>query len=245
MQHYLTIKEASQLTGKSDATVRRLLRRKLKSAYAEASQVIRQKKTPSGFVYTIDRAFLEREGWLPMQTPRQGAMQNQNPPTQNGQSAYADDQADDEETPETGAVTGSHPPMQTPRQEGGGVPSQPLVEALTGTIDVLRDQLAVKDSQLATRDRQIERLIEDRERTDILLGNLQNRIYALEAPPARRAGPITGQDGPSGAAGDTAEAGMDQVMEDAPESPQEPEHETQPRAGETTRRRGFWPFSRN
>lgn len=249
MQHYLTIKEASALTGKSDATVRRLLRRKLKSAYAEAMQVIRQTKTPSGFVYTMDRAFLEREGLLPTQPPRQGAMQNQNPPTQN----HADDQAVDENPAETAGVTGSHPPRQTPMQESRGVESGALVEALAGTIDVLKNQLAVKDGQLATRDRQIERLIEDRERTDILLGNLQNRIYALEAPPARRQRPITDQEEGTPADQDTEPAGPEpapttrvEVVEHAPDSPQEPGPEAPaPGAHGAAKRRGFWPFSRN
>ena len=249
MQEYITIKEAIELTGKSDATIRRLLRRKLKEdPDAEPGQMIRQEPRGSGFIYTVDKGLLESEGWLPMYPPKQAPTQNQDVHRQNADDDQVDDQADDEQTTETEGVVGSQPPTQ----EGRGVYSQPLFEALAGTIDVLKNQLQAKDDQLATRDQHIGRLIEDRERTDILLGNLQNRIYALEAPPKRAEQAVEVESAPE--SGDTdqdvepasAGAASAAAIHEAAEHPEHVDDEdSTAEAGETKKRRGIWPFSRN
>lgn len=65
MKQFITIKEAGALTGKADITIRRLIKRLLTQDKPEInqmiSQMISQKKTPSGYQYKINSEFLLKE----------------------------------------------------------------------------------------------------------------------------------------------------------------------------------------
>lgn len=58
-QDYLTVKEAAKLTGKSESTVRRLLRQITSQTGSRLpSQIIKKETTVAGFIYRIDKEFI-------------------------------------------------------------------------------------------------------------------------------------------------------------------------------------------
>ena len=58
---FITIREATELTGKADITIRRLIKDLIKQDNPEATHLIKQEKTGGGFVYKINGDFLLRE----------------------------------------------------------------------------------------------------------------------------------------------------------------------------------------
>jgi len=248
MKSFITIKEACLLTGKSEITIRRLIRHLLKHDQANAGPMIRHEKTPSGFVYTIDKELLaQKHLLLATQPPTQTLGHDQ-------ALAYADDTASeksDQAEPPSSPEFQQQPPGQSPSQPTRQNPpsayagDQPLVKALVDTIDVLKDQLGAKDHQLAVKDEQISALIKDRERSDVLLKNLQDRIYLLPPPdpsdeaPARSRGErvpqetvVVSQDNVVVHAETTSSSTSPQVP---PESDKPPAKPKAPRAGQGTR----------
>jgi hypothetical protein len=61
MNQFITIKQASTLTGKAEITIRRLIKRLNNQNRAESMQLIKQKKTSAGYQYQIDKAVLLKE----------------------------------------------------------------------------------------------------------------------------------------------------------------------------------------
>lgn len=55
---FITIKEATKITDKSDITIRRLIKHLLKQNDPQINQMIRQEKTKGGFIYKIRKDFL-------------------------------------------------------------------------------------------------------------------------------------------------------------------------------------------
>lgn len=55
---FITIREATQLTGKADITIRRLIKDLIKQNNPEATQMIRQEQTGGGFIYKISKDYL-------------------------------------------------------------------------------------------------------------------------------------------------------------------------------------------
>lgn len=197
MKSFITIKEATLLTGKSEITIRRLIRHVLKHDYADAGQMIRQEKTSSGFVYTIDKDLLAQKHLLLPTPPTTQTPGHEHPltspvSTPGPSSAYVDgqpaDQAEVHQATETPAQpedqgSGRSPShLRTHNPSSAYAGDQPLFKALATTIDVLKDQLTAKDHQLGVKDEQISALIKDRERSDVLLKNLQDGIYLLQRP---------------------------------------------------------------
>jgi len=60
-EDFITIREASELTGKSDKVIRGLIKDLLKQSNPEATDLIRQDKTGGGFIYKINKDFLLKE----------------------------------------------------------------------------------------------------------------------------------------------------------------------------------------
>lgn len=56
MNEFITIKEASQLTGKAEITIRRMI----KHLHKQDKAMIRRVKTPQGLQYTINRGFIAK-----------------------------------------------------------------------------------------------------------------------------------------------------------------------------------------
>ena len=224
MNEFITIKEAGKLTGKSEVTIRRLIKRALKSEYAEADQLITQKRTPSGFIYTMDTAFLEHEGLLPAHPTTQEGSQTTHEHKPDTEADQVDEQAQPEKLPESEGEQGDHSPTQGPEQ----VDSQPLVSALVGTIEVLKNQLSAKDDQ-------IRAFQNAQERHDVLLKNLQDKIYLLEQPEPVESEPEPQEQSEQG-------TGEQEPVDDAPEQASEPE---QDKPAKATSGRRWWSFSKN
>ncbi len=66
---FITIRQATELTGKADITIRRLIRRLIKQNNPETMQMIRQKQAGKNFIYKINRDLLFKE--LKMNEPVQ------------------------------------------------------------------------------------------------------------------------------------------------------------------------------
>ena len=60
-EDFITIREATELTGKARITIRRLIKDLLLKDNPEATQMIRKEQTGEGFIYKISKAFLLKE----------------------------------------------------------------------------------------------------------------------------------------------------------------------------------------
>ena len=58
---FITIREATELTGKADITIRRLIKHLISQNNPEATQMIRQEQAGGGFIYKINRDHLLKE----------------------------------------------------------------------------------------------------------------------------------------------------------------------------------------
>jgi hypothetical protein len=76
----------------------------------------------------------------------------------------------------------------TPHKE----PEKSIITILKETTELLKGQLAIKDTQIGTLNEQVHKLIERDRETNILLKGLQDRLMLLE-PPKQRAIDITGK----------------------------------------------------
>lgn len=55
---FITIRKATQLTGKADITIRRLIKDLIKQDNPEATQMIKQEQAGGGFIYKINKDYL-------------------------------------------------------------------------------------------------------------------------------------------------------------------------------------------
>lgn len=172
----MTIKEASNLSGRAEITIRRLVKYLIRQKdilttqgttqmttqkYNLSSQMIsqmirqdRQNESPrSPFTYKISEDLIRKVFDLTTQTT-----------TQDKPDDYSNDYSNDKET----------------TQRGSQVSSQS--EAYAEIVVLLREQLVAKDEQLKAKDGQINSLIERNRETNILIGRLQQRVFQLEAP---------------------------------------------------------------
>lgn len=154
-QSLLRISQVSQLTGKHEDTIRRLIKHLLKTD-PQAPENITQEKTVRGFHYLIDKEYILRHV-----QPLQQTASSKN---------------------DAGSKTASHQPlhqslnkdMQQPLQQGLRQPTYAELKAKDETIAILKKQLEQKDEQ-------ISQLLERGRETNVLLKGYQDR-YSLEAP---------------------------------------------------------------
>lgn len=128
---YLTIKQASELVGKSEDTIRRLIKHVVKAKPDEASLFIKKQGNDKTFYYTVSDELLRQTFDMPTQTP------------------------------------------DVPTQLPSPVVHQSEMQAV---VDVLREQLRIKDEQIADLGKKVDNLIERSRETNILLKGLQNML---------------------------------------------------------------------
>ena len=58
---FITIREATRLTGKADITIRRLIKRLIRQNNPETTQMIKQEQVGEGFIYKISKDYLLKE----------------------------------------------------------------------------------------------------------------------------------------------------------------------------------------
>lgn len=157
-QDYLTIKEAAKLTGKSEITIRRLIK---SEPYQDTMQdtmqnsihqsklsslLIKKEKTQKGFIYKVQKQFILDKIKLKTKS-----------------SDKANDKADDKVVDK--------------------VSSDKLSDKISHEIILtLKEQLHIKDKQIENLSRKIDELIERDRETNIILKGLQDKFFLLEAP---------------------------------------------------------------
>lgn len=161
-QDYLTIKEVAKLTGKSEITIRRLIKNE---PYQDSMQdsmqpnklsrlLIKKEKTQRGFVYKVQKQFILDK--IKLKTRLSDKL-----------SDKVDDKVDDKVNDKAGdKVSG---------------------DKLSGKISneivlILKEQLQIKDKQIENLSRKIDELIERDRETNIILKGLQDKFFLLEAP---------------------------------------------------------------
>lgn len=176
---FLTIKEASNLTGKAEITIRRMIKylisqkdnlpthettQKHNLSSQMISQMIRQERqndnSHSPFTYKISEELIRRVFNLPTQTPTQT-------PTQMSSQ-------------DKGGAT------QMSNQTSSQMSSQDKVssqdKAFNEIVEFLKEQIKVKDGQIKDLGGTVNQLIERNREANILIGRLQERVFQLEAP---------------------------------------------------------------
>jgi len=164
MEDYLTIKEASNLTGKSEITIRRLIKRLQKQGDQRTNHLIRQESSPSGSTYKIEKNLLLEELSLTSLLSNQKKEKTSQMTNQKNRHSRTRDKKPDV--------------LQVDVQ---------IVETLNKTVEILQKQLEVKDGQIKSKDNQIDSLTErikelverNREANHIIKG-LQDRFLLTE-----------------------------------------------------------------
>ena len=220
MTQFVTIKEAARLAGKSEITIRRLIKRLLKINSSRADQLIRQEQTRAGFIYALDRELLVQEGLLTSQEHTQTDQVS----SQTEQSDYADDKAGQEQPAETQEQGTGQATTQEPDQVTKQV-NDPLIKTLDSTVETLKGQLTAKDDQIA-------KLIQSRENADLLIANLSHQLQLKEPEPAGVVeAEVTEIDRE---AGPEVEIPGDDPLQAPKQGTEDPK-----------KRSGWWPFSKN
>jgi len=178
---FITIRQANNLTGKAEITIRRLIKKAKKDP--ETTQMIKQNDKKQ---YLINAEYLLKEFNLPMQlisqidqSPAQMSSQKNKQTTQmssqDEQADYSNDKSKDNKTNQKSKQENKQTKQKT-NQMSSQMSSQldnQIVKTLNSTIEVLKDQLTVKDNQ-------IQDLSDAQKRSDVLLGQMQNRLLLLE-----------------------------------------------------------------
>ena len=155
----LTLPKASKLTGRHEDTIRRLIKKLLKTD-PQAGEKIKQEQTVRGFHYLIDEEYL-----LQHVQPLQDTQEQKGDATR--------ERASDQPTQQP-LNKGLHQPTHQAPQQGLYQPTHAELKAKDETITILKKQLEQKDEQ-------IRQLIERGREANILLKGYQDK-YLLEAP---------------------------------------------------------------
>jgi hypothetical protein len=155
---FITIREATKLTGKADITIRRLIKQLIKQNNPEATQMIRRERAGGGFVYKINRNCLLKE--LKISEPTK--------------------ELEDKEE----FVDKTTEKQQTERSETTEVlrAKNETISLLKGELYKKDGQLKTKDWQIGSLGKKIDNLIERDRETNILLKGLQDKVLMLGAP---------------------------------------------------------------
>jgi hypothetical protein len=159
-QSLLRISQVSQLTGKHEDTIRRLIKHLLKTD-PQATEKITQEKTVRGFHYLIDEEYILKHV-QPLHHP-----------------ASSKNDVDSKTASNQPLHQSLNKDMQQPLQQGLRQPTYAELKAKDETIAILKKQLEQKDEQ-------ISQLLERGRETNVLLKGYQER-YLLEAPRGQQA----------------------------------------------------------
>jgi len=154
---FITIRQATELTGKADITIRRLIRRLIKQNNPETIQMIRQKQAGKNFIYKINKDLLFKE--LKMSEPVQEIKEKK--------EFFDTREKKQTETPETVEVLKA---------------KNEIINILKGELYKKDGQMKTKDWQIGSLGKKIDNLIERDRETNILLKGLQDRVFMLEGP---------------------------------------------------------------
>lgn len=175
MNQFITIKEASQLTGKAEITIRRMIKRLINKDSQETREMISREKTPSGYIYKVNKDFLCKhfgmDHLLNNQTDNQtSSLNNQGI---NQPSIHPDSQQ--EKDGNHSGKAGDQKDTQAGRND-----YDTTIEMLKETISILREQLNAKDEQLANKHSENQELIRGNRESIATVNLLSKRLFLEE-----------------------------------------------------------------
>jgi len=155
--NFITIRQATELTGKADITIRRLIKHLIKQGNPEITQMIRRKHAGKNFIYKINKDLLLKE--LNISEPAQ-------------------------EIKEKKEFLDTREKEQTKAPEIAEVLSvkNEIINLLKGELYKKDGQLKTKDWQIGSLGKKIDNLIERDHETNVILKGLQDRVFMLESP---------------------------------------------------------------
>jgi hypothetical protein len=152
MDEFITIKEASKIAGKSELTIRRLIKKALLSP-TDRKLIKREPQSNSKnspFVYKLHKSLITQV------------------------SSQVISQMITQAEPLTSQARGKH--------KGGATQvSSQMISQMGDTIGILKAQLEVKDTQIKDLSHKVGEFIERQRETNILLKGLQDKMLLLEA----------------------------------------------------------------
>jgi len=151
-QIFITIREATELTGKADITIRRLIKHLIRQNNPETTQMIRQEQAGKSFIYKINKGFLLRELKIsePEKTPKKTGEKQESGKQESGDTTKKEQ---------------TEPP-----------------DIIREVIKTLKSQIYIKDKQIDSLGNKIDNLIERDHETNVILKSLHDRVFMLEAP---------------------------------------------------------------
>ena len=166
MEQHLTVREAKAFTGKSESTIKRLIREIVADPehadrgliLPSPEEVERRKAAGDTFVWKLNRDLLSRR--------------------------FPKDVANEEGT------TGSKKSAASASGEAGD--STPIIQVLREQLQSKDRQLQTLETQLDRKDDQIKSLNERMHESNVLMGELQRRL-AIAAPVANKSDPINAE----------------------------------------------------
>jgi hypothetical protein len=157
-QPMLTLPQASKLAGKHEDTIRRLIKKLLKTD-PQAAEKIKQEETVRGFHYLIDKEYLFQHLQPLQETPHQ--------------EADVTSESASNQPLHQPSSKGKHQPLQQGTHQPTYQPTHAELKAKDETIAILKKQLEQKDEQIG-------QLIERGTEANILLKGYQDK-YLLNA----------------------------------------------------------------
>ena len=158
---FITIREATEITGKADITIRRLIKQLIKQNNPEATQMIKQERAGGGFIYKISTDYLLKEFKISEVAKKPEEKKE-----------FIDTiKKEQPETPETVEVLKA---------------KNEIINLLKGELYKKDGQLKTKDWQIGSLGKKIDSLIERDHETNVILKSLQDRVFMLEAPKTPR-----------------------------------------------------------
>ena len=160
---FLTLKQASVETGKSEITIRRLVKGLLNQKNTPIlamttqlpnlnEQMIRREKTATGFVYSIEKRFLFNKLKLPFLVN-----------SQSGGTAKVDDS------------------NEQIRREGKEELTREIIKSKDEVIAILKEQISQKDTQIKHLAKVSGDMAETQKQTNFILKREQDRVLLLES----------------------------------------------------------------
>ena len=157
----LTIGQASELTGRSEYAIRRLIKRLLETEKDTEKHISQEPITNGSFRYSIEKEYLLHHLPQPDATSQDHLAQ----PNMQGNTS-----PNGKPNPQ-GSIQNLQPDAQPYNQ----------LAAKNEIIEVLKSQLQQRDEQLKKKDEQISQLLERGREANILLKGYQDK-YLLDAP---------------------------------------------------------------
>ena len=174
MSQFITIKEAAILTGKAEITIRRLIKRLVSKNDPEIESKVKQEKTPSGYIYKVDKEWLIKELNMDYLLSKQEHGQPSSQTNQEDRQATNQENSHQQKSESVKEKSADQEGKQNKKETDHTIKIQQEV------ISILREQLQAKDKQLEEKHLENQELIRGQREAVITISKLTDKMLLTE-----------------------------------------------------------------